>query len=535
MWDDETHGYYVDSEGVTEEFTSEWQAEAYRLELQGKAEQALMERAKGLISEFCQCEYGSEADFSDMAKIGVAYTTITDDEIPIRVNIDLVNYRLERYLDDEHLETRQYSSLQGLIDNELENLDFSDLIHVSDEELESHRWHEPTKSEKLNNNPSIRMVTEDVQRISDEEFAKEHLIPDETTFEIDGRTFLVDRVNLDSRSVNFQDITFSNATGFPIFRTESIAFVRKYVEEQEKQSVQPEISAETVAVYSGEKNNLPYDVVVQTLRTEETTPPVQNTPVSIPIDEKWQEFPSVADAEQASYEEYKENLRRNARNFRITDDDLGTGGPKAKFQANMAAIRLLKNLEQEGLQASPEQQEILSRYVGWGGLADAFDESKPTWSEEFAELRSTFTPEEYTAARASTLNAHYTSPTVIRAIYEAVGNMGFRTGNILEPSMGVGNFFGMLPEEMQSSRLYGVELDSISGRIARQLYPQANITMAVLKPPSERTFLTLPLAMYPLGSTRSTIPPTTSWVLTSTTTFSPRRWIRCVPAALWPL
>ena len=353
--------------------------------------------------------------------------------------------------------------------------------------------------EKLNNNPFIRMVTEDVQRISDEEFARENLIPDETTFEIDGRTFLVDRVNLDSSSVNFQDITFSNATGFPIFRTESIAFVRKYVEGQEKRSVQPETSAETVAVYPGEKNNLPYDVVVQTLRTEEATPPDQSTPVSIPIDGKWQEFPSIADAEQASYEEYKENLRRNAHNFRITDDDLGTGGPKAKFQANMAAIRLLKNLEQEGLQASPEQQEILSRYVGWGGLADAFDESKPTWSEEFAELRSALTSEEYTAARASTLNAHYTSPTVIRAIYEAIGNMGFQTGNILEPSMGVGNFFGMLPEEMQSSRLYGVELDSISGRIARQLYPKANITIGGFETTERKDFFDLAIGNVPFG------------------------------------
>ena len=353
--------------------------------------------------------------------------------------------------------------------------------------------------EKLNNNPFIRMVTEDVQRISDEEFARENLIPDETTFEIDGRTFLVDRVNLDSSSVNFQDITFSNATGFPIFRTESISFIRKYVEEQEKQLVQPETSAETVAVYPGEKNNLPYDVVVQTLRTEGTTPPVQSTPVSIPIDEKWQEFPSVADAEQASYEEYKENLRRNAHNFRITDDGLGTGGPKAKFQDNMAAIHLLKNLEQEGLQASPEQQEILSRYVGWGGLADAFDDTKPGWAIEFAELRSALTPEEYTAARASTLNAHYTSPTVIRAIYEAVGNMGFRTGNILEPSMGVGNFFGMLPEEMQSSRLYGVELDSISGRIARQLYPQANITIGGFETTERKDFFDLAIGNVPFG------------------------------------
>ena len=353
--------------------------------------------------------------------------------------------------------------------------------------------------EKLNNNPFIRMVTEDVRRISDEEFAKEHLIPGESTFEIDGRTFLVDRVNLDSSSVNFQDITFSNATGFPIFRTESIAFIRKYVEEQEKQSVQPVTSAETVAVYPGEKNNLPYDVVVQTLRTEGTPPPVQNTPVSIPIDEKWQEFPSVADAEQASYEEYKENLRRNARNFRITDDDLGTGGAKAKFQDNMAAIHLLKNLEQEGLQASPEQQEILSRYVGWGGLPDAFDESKPSWASEYQELKAALTPEEYTAARASTLNAHYTSPTVIQAIYEAVGNMGFQTGNILEPSMGIGNFFGMLPENMRGSRLYGVELDSVTGRIAGQLYPKANITVAGFETTDRRDFFDLAIGNVPFG------------------------------------
>ena len=353
--------------------------------------------------------------------------------------------------------------------------------------------------EKLNNNPFIRMVTEDVQRISDEEFAKEHLIPGESTFEIDGRTFLVDRVNLDSSSVNFQDITFSNATGFPIFRTESIAFIRKYVEEQEKQSVQPVTSAETVAVYPGEKNNLPYDVVVQTLRTEGTTPPVQNTPVSISIDEKWQEFPSVADAEQASYEEYKENLRRNARNFRITDDDLGTGGPKAKFQDNMAAIHLLKNLEQEGLQASPEQQEILSRYVGWGGLPDAFDSGKSGWASEYQKLKATLTPAEYEAARASTLNAHYTSPTVIRAIYEAVGNMGVQTGNILEPSMGIGNFFGMLPENMRGSRLYGVELDSITGRIAKQLYPNANITIAGFETTDRRDFFDLAVGNVPFG------------------------------------
>ena len=231
---------------------------------------------------------------------------------------------------------------------------------------------------------------------------------------------------------------------------------------------QPQFTTETVAFYPGEKNHLPFDIEIQTIRTTE---PEIDPPAPLPP----------------------------AENFRILDDDLGTGGAKAKFRANMAAINLLKELEFEGLQASPEQQEILSRYVGWGGLADAFDESKDNWKDEFAELYATLSPEEYAAARASTLNAHYTSPTVIKAIYEAVGNMGFQTGNILEPSMGVGNFFGMLPESMKSSRLYGVELDSITGRIAKQLYPKADITVAGFETTDRKDFFDLAVGNVPFG------------------------------------
>ena len=193
------------------------------------------------------------------------------------------------------------------------------------------------------------------------------------------------------------------------------------------------------------------------------------------------------------------NLRRNAKNFRITDEHLGESGPKAKFQANINAIRLLKELEVAGQQASPEQQEILSRYVGWGGLADAFDPEKPAWALEYAQLKELLTPEEYAAARSSTLNAHYTSPTVIQAIYEAVDRMGFETGNILEPSMGVGNFFGMLPEEMRNSRLYGVELDPVSGRIAKQLYPKADITVGGFETTDRRDFFDLAIGNVPFG------------------------------------
>ena len=220
----------------------------------------------------------------------------------------------------------------------------------------------------------------------------------------------------------------------------------------------PALHSETVAVYPGDKNNLPYDVVVERLHIEEPEPPAPVTepektfeevldehPVSIQVNGQWQTFPNAKAAEEASYEEYKANLLRNAQNFRITDEHLGEGGPKAKFQANINAIRLLKNLEAAGQQASPEQQEVLSRYVGWGGLADAFDPEKPAWAFEYAQLKELLTPEEYAAARSSTLNAHYTSPTVIQAIYEAVGRMGFETGNILEPSMGVGNCLTSYP------------------------------------------------------------------------------------------
>ena len=490
VWDDETHGYYVDTDGVTEEFTSEWQAEAYRLELQGQAEQALLERAKGLISDFCRSEYGSEADFSDPAKIGVAYTTVTDDEIPIQVNIDLVNYRLERYLDDEHLETRQYGSLQELITNELENLDFSDLIHVSDEDVEQHRWHEPET-------PDV----EHPEAVESAPVPQKDKFPysvGDTVYLENGKPYIIE-------SVGVFDITLSDPTLFyPISRAESRESFARLMERYPQPEKEPAYTEETVAVYPGDKNNLPYDVEIRTLRFDEPEPPsfdnvMDVNPISVQVGGEWQTFPNREAAEKAMYEEYKDNLRRNAENFRITDDALGVGGAKAKFRANMAAIHLLQELEFEGLQASPEQQEILSRYVGWGGLADAFDPDKAGWRVEYEELKGVLTPEEYAAARASTLNAHYTSPTVIRAIYDAVENMGFQTGNILEPSMGVGNFFGMLPESMKSSRLYGVELDSITGRIAKQLYPKADITVAGFETTDRKDFFDLAVGNVPFG------------------------------------
>ena len=497
------------------------------------AEQALLERAKGLISDFCRGEYGSEVDFSDPAKIGVAYTTVTDDEIPIQVNIDLVNYRLERYLDDEHLETRQYGSLQEIITNELENLDFSDLIHVSDEDVEQYRWHEPEEA--------VAEVPETAS--SPQPFP--YSVGD-TVYLEDGKPFIIENIGLFDISLRDPSLRY------PVSRAESRESFARIMERYPQPEQEPTYTEETVAVYPGDKNNLPYDVEIRTLHFDEPEhdppsaepakpespamseeealileqegraalsemgefvpdfddaisqaeidePPAHRPAVSIPVDGEWQGFPSVAAAEQAAYADFKAASHRDAQNFHITDDALGVGGAKAKFRANMAAIHLLQELEFEGLQASPEQQEILSRYVGWGGLADAFDENKPNWSDEFAELYATLSPEEYAAARASTLNAHYTSPTVIKAIYEAVGNMGFQTGNILEPSMGVGNFFGLLPEQMQGSKLYGVELDSITGRIAKQLYPKADITIAGFETTDRKDFYDLAVGNVPFG------------------------------------
>ena len=376
------------------------------------------------------------------------------------------------------------------------------------------------------------------------------------TVYLDGKPFEITEVGL--FDVHLRD----PSQAYPIFRVESKERLPALLRRDERNAhlftpeaparEQPQPVTKPVAFYPAEKTHLPYDIEIQTLHIPEPEhdppsaepaepeppamsdeerlileqegraalsemgefvpdfddaisqaeidePPAHRPAVSIPIDGEWQGFPSVAAAEQAAYADFKAASHRDAQNFHITDDALGVGGAKAKFRANMAAIRLLQELEFEGLQASPEQQEILSRYVGWGGLADAFDENKPNWSDEFAELYATLSPEEYAAARASTLNAHYTSPTVIKAIYEAVGNMGFQTGNILEPSMGVGNFFGLLPEQMQGSKLYGVELDSITGRIAKQLYPKADITIAGFETTDRKDFYDLAVGNVPFG------------------------------------
>ena len=465
--------------------------------------------AKNLIRDFCLEEYDSEPDFSNLSKIGIAYTNATDEEIPIQVNVDLVGYRVERYLGEVLIDERQYESLEDLTETELEALDFSELVSVTDEELE--HYHSKTKEYPA-------------------------LLPLGATVHMEGRAFQVDNVNFDKGSVTLQDVALAEMR-MPVFREEPLALVRELYEEQdmmesplpdykvgdnvvvelptrtiegkvgyvgetdvridtsaqgqswdnevinkrqfeeglrqnEQVTTQPDDTVKTVAIYPAEENRMPYDIVIQTIGSKSPT-----------LD--------AVEPERSTLE--------LAGNFHITDDDLGVGGPKQKFARNIEAIRTLFKLEEEHRGATAEEQQVLSQYVGWGGLADAFDPNKEKWSAEYTQLKELLSEDEYAAARASTLNAHYTSPTVIRGIYNAVEHMGFRSGNILEPSMGVGNFFGMLPDSMAGSRLYGVELDSITGRIAQKLYPQADITVAGFETTDRRDFYDLAVGNVPFG------------------------------------
>ena len=565
--------------------------------------------AKNLIREFCQEEYDSEPDFSDLTKIGIAYTNATDEEIPIQVNVDLVGYRVERYLGEVLIDERQYESLEDLTETELEALDFSELVSVTDEELE----HYHSKAEErpallpldaaaeynalkeqypdalvgFEQNGYYEFYGEDARKVCEllggklleketalgtvpvtgfpsnqwvyrakqlwqrgenvylaglNEYGTHHqtkylrredYLPLGATVHMEGRAFRVDTVNYDRGSVTLQDVALAEMR-MPVFREEPLALVRELYEEQdmmesplpdykvgdnvvvelptrtiegkvgyvgetdvridtsahgqswdnevvnkqqfeeglrqnEPNSTRPVRTEKTVAVYPAKENNLPFDIVIQPISTESPT----------------------VEAEHPAPEP--------AGNFHITDDHLGEGGAKQKYARNIEAIRTLFKLEEEHRGATAEEQQVLSQYVGWGGLADAFDPGKDNWAKEYAELKGLLSEDEYAAARSSTLNAHYTSPTVIRSIYDAVERMGFHSGNILEPSMGVGNFFGMLPDTMQDSRLYGVELDSITGRIAQKLYPQADITVAGFETTDRRDFYDLAVGNVPFG------------------------------------
>lgn len=407
-----------------------------------------LERAKAAINEYTRREFDSEADFSDLSKVDLAYTTTEDGEHTIQAVANLIDFRIEKYVDEHLVDSKQFDSLADMIDNGLTDMSFDELVFVYENDvaavLPSEEEPETTQTE-----------TKPEQQTDYSAFIGREI-------EVDNRRFVVENINSDFNTVELRDITFQNGAGFPIFRNESIDWLVSVMQEQDRTQENAPIETETVAVYPAEENNLPYDIVIERIPSDAPTPEVGN--------------------------------------FHINDDRLGEGGAKTKFRANMDAINLLKELEREGRQATEEEQEILSRYVGWGSLPDAFDESKANWADEYTELSSALTDDEYRAAKGSVLNAHYTSPTVIRAMYEAIENMGFTKGNILEPSMGVGNFFGMLPQSMAQSNLYGVELDSITGRIAKQLYPKADITVAGFETTDRRDFYDLAVGNIPFGN-----------------------------------
>ena len=557
-------------------------------------------RAKKLIREFCQEEYDSEPDFSDLSKIDIAYTHATDEDIPIQVSIDLVGYRVELYLGEVLIDERQYESLEDLTETELEALDFSELVSVTDEELEHYhskaeerpallpldaateynalKEQHPDALVGFEQNGQFEFYADDAQKVSEllggklleketalgtvpvigfprDQWAyrakqlwqcgenvylaglnedgthhqtkylrREDYLPLGATVHMEGRAFRVDTVNFDKGSVSLQDVALAEMR-MPIFREEPLALVRELYEQEQDvmehtlpdykvgDNVIVDLPTRTIEGkigYVGETdvridtsahgqswdneviNKQQFEDGLRQVETELSDEELDELPISAVLDGKVQTFPDAAALDEA----------RNAvpaGNFHITDDHLGEGGAKQKYARNIEAIRTLFKLEQEHRGATAEEQQVLSQYVGWGGLADAFDPNKDGWAKECAELKGLLSEDEYAAARSSTLNAHYTSPTVIRSIYDTVGRMGFHSGNILEPSMGVGNFFGMLPDTMQDSRLYGVELDSITGRIAKKLYPQADITVAGFETTDRRDFYDLAVGNVPFG------------------------------------
>ena len=400
----------------------------------------------------------------------------------------------------------------------------------------SEQW--AAKSKKLwaaGNNVYLAGLNEDGSHHQTKYLREADYLPIGSIIKLDDRDFRVEHVNFTFKSVSLQDMELTK-NRLPIFRNEHLPHIRELYEEQQDADIDlvpekevsykvgdevvvdlPTRTIEGTVGYIGDT-----DVRIDTsahgqswdnevinkqqfenaLRQEEPDKPeltdeeLDELPISAVVDGKVQTFPDAATLDEALN---AEPAPEPAGNFHITDDDLGVGGPKQKFARNIEAIRTLFKLEEEHRGATAEEQRVLSQYVGWGGLADAFDPGKDSWAKEYAELKGLLSEDEYAAARSSTLNAHYTSPVVIRSIYDAVEKMGFQSGNILEPSMGVGNFFGMLPDSMQSSRLYGVELDSITGRIAKKLYPQADITVAGFETTDRRDFYDLAVGNVPFG------------------------------------
>ena len=607
---------------------------------------ATLTHAKNLIRDFCLEEYDSEPDFSNLSKIGIAYTNATDEEIPIQVNVDLVGYRVERYLGEVLIDERQYESLEDLTETELEALDFSELVSVTDEELEhyhskaeerpallqldaaaeynalkeqypdalvgfeqngyyefygedarkvcellggklleketalgtvpvtgfpSNQWvYRAKQLWQRGENVYLAGLNEDGTHHQTKYLRREDYLPLGATVHMEGRAFRVDTVNYDRGSVTLQDVALAEMR-MPVFREEPLALVRELYEEQdmmesplpdykvgdnvvvelptrtiiegkvgyvgetdvridtsahgqswdnevinkqqfeeglrqnEQVTTQPDDTVKTVAIYPAEENRMPYDIVIQTIGSKSPT-----------LD--------AVEPERSTLE--------LAGNFHITDDDLGVGGPKQKFARNIEAIRTLFKLEEEHRGATAEEQQVLSQYVGWGGLADAFDPGKDNWAKEYAELKGLLSEDEYAAARSSTLNAHYTSPTVIRSIYAMPWSAWVSAAEI---------FWNLVWVWATSSGCCRIPCRTVGCTVwnwtaspdasPKSCTRRLTLPWRALRPLIAVIFMTSLSATCLSVSIRSTIRRTTSWDFLFTTTFSPRPSTKCVRAA----
>ena len=453
------------------------------------AEDSDLKTAKQLINDYCIEEFDTMADFSNLSDVGLAYSTTEDDEHEIQVSADLNTYCINYAVDGETVHSVSFDNLHELNDH-FASLYFDAMI--SDAEYHYYELHPNEKTENVfqSNTPADNSIMVRCEWSESSAFEDGKVYPlaefDRLMRKAD-EDFVSGRENIEQKYGSLEnafDAGYEEAYQYAGYNKTKFTLLlpdgRTFTERQDIGdgdgglldflSQYPAYN-DIMPMLREAAGSMPEPENVFQSNTQETAQTDGAQPVSIMIDGKWTEFPSVQEAEKASLEEYRNALRRNPPTFHITDDNLGTGTLGEKFDRNLAAVRLLKSLEAADRPATAEEQQVLSQYVGWGGMASAFSPN----NRRYEELKNLLTADEYKAARASVLNAHYTSPTIIRAIYNAAAQFGFENGRILEPSMGVGNFFGMLPERMKDSQLTGVELDSISGRIARKLYPNADI------------------------------------------------------------
>ena len=452
---------------------------------------ASLERAKSLIDDFCFREYGVEGDYDDLARVGIGYTTVEDTEIPIQVYVDLVNFRLERYSEDHLIDRRQYNSLEALIEEELQDLDFSELMYLSDEQIEdAERAFNPPPQTDDSRFIAHYYVIPDLQMQSqlavqtfptfEEAFAVYEALPNDyvkalgvqNTNPMPGSLdFIQCR---DGRDTLVEDYTKVDGWDNPEI-TELVNKIQERLGDRPDQDQTPESRVDEMLQQAMLAAELSEQTGQNVFAFEEGDPLPVNMPPQAPAETEIAP-PSVAVRRHGNLPPtliHPEIPSEQRHDYRITNDSIGVGTPLDRFYRNIRAIQLLKKLEDEQRLATPTEQDVLAEYVGWGGLPQFFEEDNP----HYDELKAVLTDEEYASARESSLTAFYTPPVVIRAMYQALENMGFKSGNLLEPSCGVGNFLGMKPESLADSKIYGVELDSISGRIARQLYQKSSIAV----------------------------------------------------------